>query len=234
MKFALVNPDWNFEGSIYFGCQEPHYPLELLFAFDKIKEAGHEPLLIDAQVDKLSIRDAKARLDRFNPDYLVIPTAPSYLFWRCPPPELRVPQQWFAALEGRAVKVAIGPHASATPGPTLRKLNCDVVFRGEPDEVIPLLPSRPCLITDLWTGVETFFVPGSEILTAANAHDVVECLRNTSAQEARAIGSAMRQRALRDHTYSLRAQEFEKIVSCPGTPAQAAERDLPSMVTLLT
>jgi len=50
MKFALVNPDWNFEGSIYFGCQEPHYPLELLFAFDKIKEAGHEPLLIDAQV----------------------------------------------------------------------------------------------------------------------------------------------------------------------------------------
>jgi hypothetical protein len=99
MKFALVNPDWNFEGSIYFGCQEPHYPLELLFAFDKIKEAGHEPLLIDAQVDKLSIRDAKARLDRFNPDYLVIPTAPSYLFWRCPPPELRVPQQWFAALE---------------------------------------------------------------------------------------------------------------------------------------
>ena len=37
MKFALVNPDWNFEGSIYFGCQEPHYPLELLFAFDKIK-----------------------------------------------------------------------------------------------------------------------------------------------------------------------------------------------------
>jgi len=143
MKFVLVNPDWNFEGSIYFGCQEPHYPLELLFAFDKIKEAGHEPLLIDAQVDKLSIRDAKARLDRFNPDYLVIPTAPSYLFWRCPPPELRVPQQWFAALEGRAVKVAIGPHASATPGPTLRKLNCDVVFRGEPDEVIPLLPSRP-------------------------------------------------------------------------------------------
>jgi len=142
MKFALVNPDWNFEGSIYFGCQEPHYPRELLFAFDKIKEAGHEPLLIDAQVDKLSIRDAKARLDRFNPDYLVIPTAPSYLFWRCPPPELRVPQQWFAALEGRAVKVAIGPHASATPGPTLRKLTCAVVFCGEPDEVIPLLPSR--------------------------------------------------------------------------------------------
>ncbi len=29
MRFALVNPPWNFEGSIYFGCREPHLPLEL-------------------------------------------------------------------------------------------------------------------------------------------------------------------------------------------------------------
>ncbi len=143
MKFALVNPAWDFTGSIYFGCQEPHYPLELLFAFDKIKQAGHEPLLLDAHVDNLSIGEAKARIQQFNPDYLVIPTAPSYLFWRCPPPELRIPQKWFSALGSRAVKVAIGPHASATPATTLRKLNCDVAFRGEPDEVIPLLPTRP-------------------------------------------------------------------------------------------
>jgi anaerobic magnesium-protoporphyrin IX monomethyl ester cyclase len=143
MKFALVNPDWDFEGSIYFGCQEPHYPLELLFAFDKIKEAGHEPILIDAQLEKLPLEDAKRRVERFDPDYLVITTAPSYLFWRCPPPELRIPQQWFSALQSRAVKVAIGPHASATPGPTLRKLSCDVAFKGEPDDVIALLPTRP-------------------------------------------------------------------------------------------
>ena len=148
MKFALVNPAWDFHGSIYFGCQDPHYPLELLFAFDKIKEGGHEPLLIDAQLHNLSINDVKRRLDSFDPDFLVIPTAPSYLFWRCPPPELRIPRQWFAGLNGRAVKVAIGPHASATPGPTLRKLGCDVVFRGEPDEVIVQLASRP------WAGID--------------------------------------------------------------------------------
>ena len=41
MKFALVNPAWEFSGSIYFGCQEAHYPLELLFGFDKIREARH-------------------------------------------------------------------------------------------------------------------------------------------------------------------------------------------------
>ena len=29
MKVALVNPPWTFDGSIYFGCREPHLPLEL-------------------------------------------------------------------------------------------------------------------------------------------------------------------------------------------------------------
>ena len=141
MKFALVNPAWDFRGSIYFGCQEPHYPLELLFAFDQIRAAGYEPLLIDAHIDKLTVHEVRRRLDRFTPDFLVIPTAPSYLFWRCPPPELRVPRQWFSALDSKAVKVAVGPHSSATPAATLRKLNCDVAMRGEPDETLPKLAS---------------------------------------------------------------------------------------------
>lgn len=143
MKFALVNPAWTFERSTYFGCQEPHYPLELLFAAEQIKEAGHQPLLIDAQLQQLGTREVKAQLDSFSPDFLVIPTAPSYLFWRCPPPELRVPQKWFAELAGRAVKVAVGPHPSATPGATMRKLNCDVAMRGEPDQTLRQLASRP-------------------------------------------------------------------------------------------
>ena len=143
MRFAFVNPDWTFSGSTYFGCQEPHYPLELLFAFDKVREAGHEPLLVDAQTDKLSIEEARSRVRAFDPDFLVIPTAPSYLFWRCPQPELRVPKQWFEELGGRAVKVAIGPHPSATPGATIRKTGCDVAMRGEPDQLIPELASKP-------------------------------------------------------------------------------------------
>ncbi len=143
MKFALVNPNWDFKGSTYFGCQEPHYPLELLFACDKLREAGHEPLLVDAQVENLSIDDAKRRVHAFAPDFLVIPTAPSYLFWRCPQPELRVPGQWFDGIGGRAVKVAIGPHPSATPAATLRKIGCDVAMRGEPDQALSDLASKP-------------------------------------------------------------------------------------------
>ena len=148
MKFALVNPAWRFEGSTYFGCREPHYPLELLFAFDKIKEGGHEPILIDAHVGRLTTAQVRQRLEEFHPNFLVIPTAPSYLFWRCPPPELRVPRQWFADLGDGAVKVAIGPHPSATPAATLRKLNCDVAMRGEPDRTLVELASRP------WTEID--------------------------------------------------------------------------------
>ena len=42
MKFALVNPNWDFKGSTYFGCKEPHIPLELMFAYDQTVAAGSE------------------------------------------------------------------------------------------------------------------------------------------------------------------------------------------------
>ena len=149
MKYALVNPNWDFAGSTYFGCRDPHYPLELLFAFDKIVEAEHEALLIDAQVENLDIRQVKSKLDAFAPGFLVIPTAPSYLFWRCPPPELRIPMEWTKALDAK-VKVVIGPHPSATPLATLRKTGCEflvlnIIDRESAEHVVRVVPG-PILV----------------------------------------------------------------------------------------
>lgn len=143
MKYALVNPNWDFTGSTYFGCRDPHTPLELLFAADKIKEAGHDSIVVDAQTDNLSIEEACFRVRSFVPDYLVIPSAPSYLFWRCPPPEIRVPRDWFAGIGGCATKVLIGPHASATPRAAMLKTGADVALRGEPDQAIADLACKP-------------------------------------------------------------------------------------------
>ncbi len=148
MKYALVNPNWEFQGSTYFGCQAPHYPLELLFAYDQLREAGHEPLLIDAQADDLGPTEVRRRVNAFAPDFLVLTTAPTYLFWRCPQPELRVPMEWFRSLGSSATRVAIGPHPSATPAATLRKLMCDVALRGEPEETLADLASEP------WSQIE--------------------------------------------------------------------------------
>ncbi|HEU4417116.1 MAG TPA: TIGR04295 family B12-binding domain-containing radical SAM protein [Candidatus Angelobacter sp.] len=143
MKFALLNPKWDFHGSTYFGCRDPHVPLELMFAGDQLRLAGQDSILVDAHTDNLSMEDARRHVRAFAPDFLVIPTAPSYLFWRCPPPELRVPMEWFAGMESRAVKVAIGPHPSATPATTIRKTGCDVALRGEPDQTLAELATRP-------------------------------------------------------------------------------------------
>ncbi len=143
MRYALVNPVWSFEGSTYFGCPEPHFPLELLSAREMLRAAGHEAMLIDAFMEKLTPTQVSARLAGFDEDFLVIPTAPSYLFWRCPQPELRVPQEWIKALNHHSTTVVIGPHGSVTPHATLRKTGADVALRGEPDQTLPHLATMP-------------------------------------------------------------------------------------------
>lgn len=144
MKFALVNPLWTFEGSTYFGCRDPHFPLELLHAKEELHKHGHEVLLIDAFMESASLANVRGRVAGFRPDWLVVPSAPSYLFWRCPQPELRVPRQWLGELSGVSGKtVLIGPHGSATPAAALRKTGCDVLLQGEHDQSLPLLADTP-------------------------------------------------------------------------------------------
>src|SRR5437764_50826 len=129
MKIALVNPPWSFDGSIYFGCREPHLPLEYGYAQALLADAGHDAAIFDAQMDGIGPDALASGVGDFAPDMIIMTTAPSYLFWRCAPPELRVPQQTLAALSGiEAVTVAVGPHASSPPAqPTftlLTKSSC--------------------------------------------------------------------------------------------------------------
>jgi B12-binding domain/radical SAM domain protein of rhizo-twelve system len=140
MKYALINPNWSFEGSIYFGCREPHLPLEYGYAKVLLEQAGHEVLLVDGQLEDLKPGEMRSRVAAFEPDFTVVTTAPSYLFWRCPPPELRVPQTVVQNLrEVGGTLVVVGPHGSTTPKATLRKLEADVVILGECEEILPQL-----------------------------------------------------------------------------------------------
>ncbi len=140
MKVALLNPRWTFEGSIYFGCREPHLPLELGYCRALLERDGHEVLLLDGHLMGQSYAEMAEQVWAFGPAMTVVATAPSYLFWRCAPPELRVPREMLDALAGRAGRtVAVGPHSSATPGATLRKLGVDVVVMGECEEVVAAL-----------------------------------------------------------------------------------------------
>ena len=131
MKFALINPNWSFDGSIYFGCREPHLPLEYGYAKALIERAGHEAEIIDGQLFGLSLDQIRAKVADYRPDFTVVTTAPSYLFWRCAPPELRVPQQVIEAVRGiGGALVAVGPHGSTTPRAAYAKLGVDVAGDG--------------------------------------------------------------------------------------------------------
>ena len=81
-----------------------------------------------------------------------------------------------------------------------------------PTRIFECAGAAACLVTDHWTGIETFFTPGIELLVAASAADVVVYLRGIGAREAGAIGSAMRARALQEHTYALRAAQVQAIL----------------------
>jgi anaerobic magnesium-protoporphyrin IX monomethyl ester cyclase len=152
MKYALINPNWTFDGSIYFGCREPHLPLEYGYAKALLEREGHDAVMIDGQLDNLSREEIRQHVEGFRPDRTVITTAPSYLFWRCAPPELRVPQEVLADIADiSGVTIAIGPHASTTPGAALRKLGCDVVVMGEAEDVLPKLAGPK----DTWGAVDS-------------------------------------------------------------------------------
>lgn len=144
MRVALVNPNWTFNGSIYFGCREPHLPLEYGYTQALLTRSGHIAEIFDAQAEGLEEVALLARVADFAPEITVVTTAPSYLFWRCAPPELRVPQETLAALQPiGGSKVAVGPHGSTTPRTTLRKLGVDAVVLGECEQTLGRLADVP-------------------------------------------------------------------------------------------
>jgi anaerobic magnesium-protoporphyrin IX monomethyl ester cyclase len=140
MRVALVNPTWSFEGSIYFGCREPHLPLELGYAKALLEQDGHEAQIFDGNFTATALPELAGEVAAFAPAMTVVTTAPTYLFWRCAQPELRVPREFLVALgDSGGRTVAVGPHGSSTPATTLNKLGVDIVVRGECEEVVATL-----------------------------------------------------------------------------------------------
>ncbi|HLK31659.1 MAG TPA: glycosyltransferase [Terriglobales bacterium] len=92
-----------------------------------------------------------------------------------------------------------------------------------PTRVFEAAGAGACVISDAWAGAETFFEPGREILLASAAEEIVHLLRTVDAAQARRIGDAMRARALREHTYRLRAQAVDAVLRPAGEPSVASE-----------
>src|SRR5260370_37480827 len=68
------------------------------------------------------------------------------------------------------------------------------------------------IVSDNWPGLETFFVPGQEVLLAGVSEDVTRYIACYDSGELRRIGRAACERVLATHTSDIRAREFEQAV----------------------
>ena len=81
-----------------------------------------------------------------------------------------------------------------------------------PTRIFEAAGAGACLITDAWDGLEIFFEPGKEILVADSAEEIVQLMRQTNAEQAAKLGTDLRLRALREHTYSQRAAQVSELL----------------------
>jgi len=65
------------------------------------------------------------------------------------------------------------------------------------------------IISDSWPGLDTIFAPGREIVTAADADDVLAVLTEMPQARRRALAEAARRRVLDQHSAAHRAAELE-------------------------
>jgi spore maturation protein CgeB len=68
------------------------------------------------------------------------------------------------------------------------------------------------IISDEWPGLETFLVPGKEILIARTSAEALDFLQSIDVRERRDIGARARERVLKEHTAAHRAEELERYV----------------------
>ncbi len=69
------------------------------------------------------------------------------------------------------------------------------------------------IVSDWWPGLDTILEPGREILLSTNADDTLRYLRDTSETKRAAIGTAARERILKEHTSTRRALDLERHVA---------------------
>jgi spore maturation protein CgeB len=79
---------------------------------------------------------------------------------------------------------------------------------------------RAAIISDSWAGLESFFVPGEEILLAGSSEEVIRYLRGISEHEAREIGRRAQERVLAEHSAEKRAIQFEEYVGAKTLASQ--------------
>jgi len=121
--------------------------------------------------------------------------------------------------------VGTGDHnAFFCSGSTTLNVNRESMARygfSPPTRIFEAAGACACIITDAWTGLETFLEPEREILVADGGDGVVEALARHDMLTRRKIAQAGRQRILSAHTYAHRARQVAQLLDATKRTAAA-------------
>ena len=113
------------------------------------------------------------------------------------------------------------PHLYSSSRLTLNVTRRDMVQAGYSPSV-RLFEAAACgaaIASDNWPGLDTFLVPGREVLLPTSGSDVVRYLRDIDDAELRRIGHAAHDRMMSEHTADHRAQQLESLVESVSASA---------------
>jgi spore maturation protein CgeB len=93
-----------------------------------------------------------------------------------------------------------------------------------PTRVFEAAGAGACLICDAWRGIEHFLEPEEEVIAVESGADVAAVLPRLTADRARQIGHAARQRILAHHTYAHRAAQVQRLLAGEASSGARALR----------
>lgn len=180
----------SFDPQTYF--PEPATPRRWLLGYLGTYSSDRQPAL-----DRLLV--APARTLTAEPFVVAGPQYPAHLDWppnvervdHVPPSEHRA----FYNLQHFTLNVTRADMVRAGWSPSVR-----------------LFEAAACatpIVSDRWDGLDTFFVPGEEILIADDTSDMLSVLQRFDEDDRRALGERARRRVLAQHTAEHRALELE-------------------------
>lgn len=136
----LVNPDWRrLPSPGRFRTHVPYFPLELMYIEGGLRQRGLPCAMADqwgGTVSDETFQELAARAA-----FIVVTTAPTYIFWRDGVCDVEFPKAEIARLRSLAPTariIVIGPQGTALPE-SMADAALDYLIRGEPDLVVPEL-----------------------------------------------------------------------------------------------
>lgn len=134
---TLLTPNWSLDlAPLNTDTATPpkSFPIEWAYASSIINACR----VVDAYFEDLDLEQTAVQACSEKPDTIIVSTAPSYLFWRCPPVNIDIVFKQISKIrefDSSVRIVVIGPHGTVDPKWIFQNCSADYVLRGEPSNL---------------------------------------------------------------------------------------------------